>query len=244
VAAARGCEVTVVEATPGPLWGPLGPAVSDEVLRRHEASGVRFEVGRAVSSLDQVGAVAVAELEDGTRLEADVVVEAVGSVPDTTWLVGNGLDLSDGVLCDEALRVLNNDGPLAHVVVVGDLARWPNPRYGGPPRRVEHWNLAADMAAGAATTLLAGLGVGAARPVVCDPVPSFWSDQGVLRLNALGVPSLGLDEVRLLEGDPAEGAVFGYHRGGELVGVVLIGLAQRMRHYRQLLGEGAAGVPA
>jgi NADPH-dependent 2,4-dienoyl-CoA reductase/sulfur reductase-like enzyme len=235
--------VTVVEPTPGPLWGPLGEAVSAEVRRRHESAGVRFELGRTVASLEPDGAGAVAVLDDGTRLSAEVVVEAVGSAPNTEWLDGNGLDLSDGVLCDAALRVLADGVPVPHVVAVGDVARWPNGRYADRPRRIEHWNLATDIAAGAATTLLAGLG-SAPELVACEPVPSFWSDQGVLRINALGVPALGLDDVRLLEGEPTEGAVFGYHRDGELVGVALIGLAQRMRHYRQLLSGGAATVPA
>uniref|UniRef100_UPI0032968AEF FAD-dependent oxidoreductase n=1 Tax=Salmonella enterica TaxID=28901 RepID=UPI0032968AEF len=73
-------------------------------------------------------------LDDGSELDADVVVEAVGSVPNTEWLERNGLDLDDGVLCDNHLRVEGRPD----VVAVGDVARFPNPLFDDVPRRVEH----------------------------------------------------------------------------------------------------------
>ena len=85
-------------------------------------------------------------LSDGTVLPADVVVESVGSVANTEWLDGNGLDLTDGVLTDGQLRV----GGLPYVVAVGDVARFPNARYDGVPRRVEHWSIPGDTAKHAA----------------------------------------------------------------------------------------------
>ena len=45
-------------------------------------------------------------LDDGTTVPADLVIEAVGSVCNTEWLEGNGLDLSDGVLTDNLLAVV------------------------------------------------------------------------------------------------------------------------------------------
>lgn len=207
---------------------PLGARLGAELRRRHEGRGVRFLLGRTVARFTGTGL----ELSDGTQVAAEVVVEAVGSVPCVEWLDGNGLDLSDGVLCDGALRVEGRP----EVVAVGDVARFPNPRYDDVPRRVEHWSMPTDTARHAARTLL-GQDAG---PFM--PLPSFWSDQYDLRLQSFGAPGLG-DDVRVLEGDLGGEAVVGYHRDGRLVGVVMLGAARRQAHYRGLLLDDAR-VPA
>lgn len=169
------------------------------------------------------------ELSDGTVVTADVVVEAVGSVPNVEWLTGNGLDLSDGVPCDNDMRVCPG------VVAVGDVARFPNPRYDDVPRRVEHWSIPVDTARRAAATLLADLGLAAPDTAPFRPLPSFWSDQYGLRIQSFGMPALGADDIRVFEGDPTGEVVAGYHRDGELVGVVMIGCASAVPRYRDLL---------
>lgn len=221
-------DVTVVAPEEQPMLRPLGARLGAELRRRHEGRGVRFLLGRTVARFTGTGL----ELSDGTQVAAEVVVEAVGSVPCVEWLDGNGLDLSDGVLCDGALRVEGRP----EVVAVGDVARFPNPRYDDVPRRVEHWSMPTDTARHAARTLL-GQDAG---PFM--PLPSFWSDQYDLRLQSFGAPGLG-DDVRVLEGDLGGEAVVGYHRDGRLVGVVMLGAARRQAHYRGLLLDDAR-VPA
>ncbi|HEY8482854.1 MAG TPA: FAD/NAD(P)-binding oxidoreductase [Spirillospora sp.] len=223
-----GADVTVVAPEEQPMLRPLGAALGAELRRRHERRGVRFLLGRTVARLTEAGL----ELSDGTAVDAEVVVEAVGSVPCVEWLDGNGLDLSDGVLCDGDLRVEGRP----EVVAVGDVARFPNPRYDDVPRRVEHWSIPTDTARHAARTLL-GRDTG---PFM--PLPSFWSDQYDLRLQSFGAPGLG-DDVRVLEGDLEDEAVVGYHRDGRLVGVVMLGAVKRHAHYRKLLLEDVR-VPA
>ncbi|TDC92537.1 NAD(P)/FAD-dependent oxidoreductase [Actinomadura sp. 7K507] len=215
-----GADVTVVAPESEPMLRPLGPALGAELRRRHRERGVRFLLGRTVARFTETGL----ELSDGAAVPADVVVEAVGSVPCTEWLEGNGLDLSDGVLCDGALRVEGRPD----VVAVGDVARFPNPRYDDVARRVEHWSIPADTAKRAARSLL-GREEG---PFM--PLPFFWSDQYDMRLQSFGAPGLGCDDIRVLEGGLGGEAVLGYHRGG-LVGVVMLGCTRRQAHYRKLL---------
>jgi 3-phenylpropionate/trans-cinnamate dioxygenase ferredoxin reductase component len=221
----RGCAVAVVAVDAVPMQLPLGPLVGAELQRRHEAAGVRFHLGTGVAAIDADGVT----LSDGIRLEADVVVEAIGSQPNVEWLEGNGLDLANGVLCDEALRPDGRRG----VVAVGDLARFPNRLYDSVPRRIEHWQVAVDTAAYAARVLLADLD-GTPWTESFATVPTFWSDQGVVSLRALGQPGIG-DEVEILEGELTSEAALGYRRGGVLVGVVLLGLPKRMGAYLQQL---------
>ncbi|MEU8248083.1 FAD-dependent oxidoreductase [Nonomuraea sp. NPDC048916] len=230
-ARALGASVTVVAPEAVPMRRPLGDDLGAALRRRHEARGVVFLLGRTVAAFLGDGRVTGAELSDGTRLDADVVVEAVGSAANTAWLDGNGLDLSDGVLCDNAMRVEGRPG----VVAVGDVARFPNPRYDGVARRVEHWSIPTDTARRAAATLLADLGLAEPDPAPFAPLPTFWSDQYDLRVQSFGVPALGEDDIRILEGDLDGEVAVGYHRDGELVGVVLIGLAPAVARYRAML---------
>lgn len=229
-----GCEVTVVEPLPAPLQGPLGELVAREVQRRHEGHGVRFALGRHVAAIEDAGEHLEVLLDNGARVAADVVVEAVGSQANVEPLVDAGLDLTDGVLCDGDLHPLRDGGPVLDVVVVGDVARFPLAGYGATPVRVEHWSMPTDMAAHAAASLLAGLEGGRPDPErPFAPLPSFWSEQYGVRMQSFGVPRLGLGDVRVLEGDLTDEAAVGYHDAdGVLVGVVLLGLAKRMLDHR------------
>jgi NADPH-dependent 2,4-dienoyl-CoA reductase/sulfur reductase-like enzyme len=244
-----GCEVDVVDPMPVPLVRPLGAALGAEIQRRHEEQGVRFHLGRTVARIDGTDATgpSALTLDDRTELAATVVVEAVGSVPNVGWLQGNGLDLSDGVLCDAGLRVIGPGGPVRDTVAVGDIARFPNVLFDDVPRRVEHWNFPTETAKRAAKVLAADLAARAAGhdtsadpdPIEAlgeyTPMPAFWSDQYEMRLQSFGLPGLGGEDIRLLEGELSGECVAGYHRDGVLVGVVFLGLASRFSHYRGLI---------
>jgi NADPH-dependent 2,4-dienoyl-CoA reductase/sulfur reductase-like enzyme len=171
------------------------------------------------------------------------VVEAIGSLPNTEWLGGNGLDLSDGILCDNNLAAAAQARTHPPVVAVGDVARFPNPLFDGVPRRVEHWSMPADTARRAAAALHAKLSGDQMDPHPFGPLPSFWSDQGDLRLQSFGSPGLA-DVVRIADGDPREpgrGLLATYHRDGRLVGSVAVNLPPaRHRELREALLSAAA----
>jgi len=227
-AASLGCIVTVVEPLDAPLQVAVGRLVGDELRRRHEEQGVRFRLGHSVVRAD--GAVV---LDDGSRIGTDVIVEAVGSVPNVEWLDGNGLDLSNGVRCDAELHPVTESGPVNEVVAVGDIVRFPDPRFG--TTRIEHWTLCGETARYAAISLIAGITGVPSDQGGFAPMPTFWSEQFGTRLQSFGMPGLGCDDVRLLEGELAGDCAVGYHRDGILVGVVLLGLRNRMLEFRQRL---------
>lgn len=232
-------EVTVVDPLPLPMVGPLGELLAQALRDRHEQRGVRFALGTGVSGFEGDDRVTGVVLADGTVLAADVVVESVGSVANTEWLDGNGLDLADGVLTDEHLRV----GGRPDVIAVGDVARFPNARYDGVPRRVEHWSIPTDTAKHAARVLAAHLNGTEAGLAPFAPLPTFWSDQHDFRLQSFGAPALGTEDVRVLEGDLDGDVLVGYHATGRLVGVVALGgqaaAAAAARHRAELLKQPA-----
>ncbi|WP_225438698.1 FAD-dependent oxidoreductase [Candidatus Frankia nodulisporulans] len=133
-------------------------------------------------------------LDDGGRIDADAAVVAVGALPAVRWLLGSGLDISDGVLTTASCHgVVNEGGGLSvvpSVVAAGDVARWPNLLIDSTPRRVEHWITASEHGQSAADSLL--LGPGQAPPFT--PLPRFWTEQfgvrlqGVVRAGRAGRP--------------------------------------------------------
>lgn len=231
---ALGCDVVVVEPQEVPMVRGVGAEIGGALLEHHSAVGVRFVAGQGVAQLVGDDRVSGVVLDDGTLLHCDVVVESVGSHCNTEWLAGNGLDLSDGLLCDNDLRVEGRPD----VVAVGDLARFPNPRYDDVPRRVEHWSIPGDSARRAASSVIAHLsGTPVAGPAF-TPLPAFWSDQFGLRLQSFGAPGLA-DSVEVLEGRLDlldEGAAAVYRRGGDTVGVLLVNIpVSRHAGYRALV---------
>ncbi|MFD8478036.1 NAD(P)/FAD-dependent oxidoreductase [Kitasatospora sp. NPDC059673] len=232
-------EVTVVDPLPLPMAGPLGELLGGALKRRHEERGVRFALGCGVTGFEGEDHVTGVALADGRVLPADVVVESVGSVANTEWLDGNGLDLTDGVLTDQHLRV----GGRPEVVAVGDVARFPNARYDGVPRRVEHWSIPTDSAKHAAKVLLAHLTGTEHGLAPFAPLPTFWSDQHDFRLQSFGSPALGRADVRVLDGDPDGDVLVGYHHGERLIGVVALGgqraAAAAARYRAELLQQPA-----
>ncbi|MGY0020946.1 NAD(P)/FAD-dependent oxidoreductase [Streptomyces sp. cg35] len=232
-------EVTVIDPLPLPMVGPLGAPLARALRERHEQRGIRFALGAAVAGFEGDGHVTGVLLADGTVLAADVVVESVGSVANTEWLDGNGLDLTDGVLTDAHLRV----GGRPDVLAVGDVARFPNARYDGVPRRVEHWSIPTDTAKHAAKVLAAHLNGTEADLAPFGPLPTFWSDQHDFRLQSFGAPALGKDDMRVLDGDLDGDVLVGYHQDGRLVGVVALGgrsaAAAAARYRAELLKQPA-----
>jgi NADPH-dependent 2,4-dienoyl-CoA reductase/sulfur reductase-like enzyme len=228
-----GAEVNVVALDAEPMVRPLGPVVGAALRKRHEDHGVTFYLGHTVDHFEGDGRVERAVLDDGTVLQADAVLEAIGSVPNTEWLANTGADIADGVLVDEHLRIVGV--PFA-AVAVGDVARYANPRFDDVPRRIEHWNLPTETGRRAGATL-AALIAGTDMPEdVFAPLPAFWSDQYDHQLQSYGQPGLG-DEVVVVEGDLTGPSIVEYRRAGEVVGVLGIDRTAALIPWRKALLE-------
>ncbi|MDQ0029918.1 NAD(P)/FAD-dependent oxidoreductase [Arthrobacter bambusae] len=238
----RGCSVTLLEGTSGPMQRALGEELSAGIRDYLVQQGVTYHGHAKVAGLLSNDATIEDEssctgiiLADGTEITADVIIESVGSIPNVEWLEGNDIDISNGVLCDEHLRVVGT----RNVVAVGDVARFPDLRNGCGARRIEHWSIPGDTAKIAAKALIADLN-GAALPEPAVPLPSFWSNQFDLKIQGVGSPTLATRIVEL-EGSaktPHDGVVMGYYQDDALVAVVSVGLpADRQLHYRKLVND-------
>lgn len=229
-----GHVVTVVEPAGPPMQRVIGAELAAAVQRSHEAAGIDFVIGTGVARYVGDDVVTGVVLGTGQGIDADVVVEAVGSNCNVEWLDGNGLDLCDGVLTDNHLAVVG----AADAVAVGDLARFPNPLFDDVPRRIEHWSIPTDTAKRAAATILGSPD----DTAPFAPIPAFWSNQLELRLQSYGSPALG-DEAHVDEGtldDLAGGVVVAYYRDHRHVGTVAVNVPPaRHRELREAFNSQA-----
>jgi len=167
-------------------------------------------------------------LSDNTSVQADVVVVGIGVIPNTEWLEGSGLELDNGVVCDETCLAAPG------IAAAGDVARWPNRRF-GETMRVEHWDNAIDQGQHAARRLVSA--DRQAQPYA--PVPWFWSDQYDRKIQLAGRVRPD-DEVRVITGSIEErrfAALYG--RAGRLVGVLGFNRPRHVMKYRNLVEQGA-----
>jgi 3-phenylpropionate/trans-cinnamate dioxygenase ferredoxin reductase component len=230
-----GCQVKVIARAHEPMEEALGKTLAKEVKRRHELKGVEFVKGASVFGLIGDGHVQRIILDSGVIYDADLVVVAIGSLPNTEWLEGSGIDISNGVLVDGGLRVLSSNGDvIENVFAVGDVARYVNPLFDQVPRRVEHWNLPTETGKRAGQVLgkhLNGESVAEMLAEPFAPLPSFWSDQYDMHILAFGMTYLA-DRSELVAGELSGECVLEYFRDDKLVGVCGIGMRPTIQSYR------------
>ena len=117
-----GVDVTIVEALPHLV--PLEDEANSKLLERaFRKRGIGFKLGARFSGVEHTATGVAVTLEDGTRIEADVLLVAVGRGPTSAGLGYEeaGIGMERGfVLADEFCRT-----NVAGVYAVGDLIPTP-----------------------------------------------------------------------------------------------------------------------
>jgi apoptosis-inducing factor 3 len=201
----RGLPVQVVAKEALPLERILGPEVGRFLQALHVEHGVTFhlQTGPRSISASQV------ELENGERLDADLVVMGVGVRPRVALAQAAGLWVDNGVVVDAQLRTGSPD-----IWAAGDVARLPDARS-GELVRIEHWVFAERQGQAAARSMLG-------RGASFRDLPFFWSAHYDVAINVVGHASSwdGLEVQGSLE---ARDATVVYRRGAVVLQVATIG---------------------
>ncbi|GAA2592719.1 NAD(P)/FAD-dependent oxidoreductase [Streptomyces tubercidicus] len=238
----RGLAVTVAERGPAPLVGALGGTLGALAAKLQRAHGVDLRCGVTVTALEGNGRLTGAQFSDGTRIDADVAVVALGAVRNTEWLAESGLAAGPrGVTCDAGCRAFNMYGIVTDdVFAAGDVARFPHPLFEYQLLSLEHWGNAVAQAEVAAHNMVNP----GPRRIPHLSVPAFWSSQFGLNIKSVGVPTFS-DQVVIAQGSLKDArlvAVYGYR--GRVTAAVSVNQAKSLEYYERLIETAAPFPPA
>ena len=197
--AALGKPVMLLEAGPRLMGRAVSEAQSAHALEVHRASGVQVHlqatVGEPEFSQDRLLRLAS---QSGVR-DVDVLLLAVGALPNAELAQAAGLVCDNGIVVDAQMRTSD-----PQILALGDCAQFP---LGSARLRLESIQNAQDQARVAASSLLGG-------SASYQPVPWFWSEQGGMRLQMVGLFGAGPAETFRREGaQPGAFSLFHYQQG-------------------------------
>ncbi len=240
----QGLPVTLTERGSAPLVGALGGVVAAVAADMQRDHGVDLRCGTTVSRLegDASGRLQRALLSDGSTLDVDVAVVALGAVRNVEWLRGSGLAATRwGVACDSGCRAFDINGLVTDdVFVAGDVARFPHPLYDYEFLSLEHWGNAVTQAEIAAHNMLSS--ETDRWPHLATP--TFWSSQFGVNIKSVGVPTFS-DALVITQGSLAERrfvAVYGYK--GRVTAAVAFDQARWLEFYQGLIEAAGPFPPA
>ncbi|MGA4877271.1 NAD(P)/FAD-dependent oxidoreductase [Streptomyces lydicamycinicus] len=238
----RGLAVTVAERGPAPLVGALGGTLGALAAKLQRAHGVDLRCGVTVTALEGSGRLTGAQFSDGTRIDADIAVVALGAVRNTEWLAESGLAAGPrGVTCDAGCRAFDMYGIVTDdIFAAGDVARFPHPLFEYQLLSLEHWGNAVAQAEVAAHNMVSP----GPRRLPHLTVPAFWSSQFGLNIKSVGVPTFS-DQVVIAQGSLKDArlvAVYGYR--GRVTAAVSVNQARSLEYYQRLIETAAPFPPA
>ena len=237
-----GVPVTVAERGTAPLVGALGGVIGGVAATMQREHGVDLRCGVTVQALEgEQGRLRRARLSDGTTLDVDVAVAALGAVRNVEWLYDSGLAAGQwGVACDAGCRAFDANGLVTDdVFAAGDVARFPHPVYDYEMLALEHWGNAVTQAEIAAHNMVS---TETDRwPHLALPV--FWSTQFGLQIKSVGVPTLA-EEVAVVQGSMDERRfVAVYGSAGRITAAVTFDQAKWLDFYAGLIEQSAPFPP-
>lgn len=189
------------------------------------SKGVEIHGGETLQAFEGDGDVKGVVTESGKVVEGDVVVIGAGVNPDVMLAERAGLEVENGIVCDETLR-----SSVEGIFAAGDVCSYES-RVHGRRLRIEHWDVAMQQGMHAARSML-----GEGQPY--EVVPYFFSDLADWAgLEYVG-PASDWDEV-IWRGDRDAGefTVF-YLKDGRVAGALTVERSEELAHARTLLAEG------
>ena len=224
-AKALGKTVTVLEAAPRLLSRAVSPELSSFVEQTHKDSGIDIRLGAAVGHFEidknQLAALTV----DGTHEPVELMLLGIGAVPEQSLAHDAGLKCGNGIVVDELMQTSDE-----HILAVGDCTSF---HLNGAQHRIrlESVQNAMDQARTAVATI-----VGKNEPY--KATPWFWSDQGGLRLQMVGlIPAEGGTSYRRNSANPTSFSMLHY-LGEQLVCVESVNNPQDHLAARKIIEGG------
>ena len=190
-----------------------------------EEKGVEFHGCETLAAFEGTDGVSAVVTESGKTVEGDFAVVGAGVKPDVMLAQKAGLEVDNGIVCDETLHT-----SVEGIYAAGDVCSYDS-KIHGRRLRVEHWDVAMQQ----------GMHVGkcmAGDPAPYEVVPYFFSDLADwASLEYVGPAEDWDEEVWRGDRDAGEFNVF-YLKGGKIIGALAVGRSEDLGHARELLAKG------
>ncbi|MCW9002891.1 MAG: FAD-dependent oxidoreductase, partial [Rhodospirillales bacterium] len=116
--ALAGHQVTLVDPAPQPLGRLLPEALGGLLADALGQAGIDVICGHTVTKIESVGSHAIAEIDDGRRIDFDRALSAIGLIANTTLAKNAGLTVDQGIVVDALMRTSDPD-----IYALGDCAQ-------------------------------------------------------------------------------------------------------------------------
>jgi len=223
---AQGIDCTIVMMEEVALSRTFGEEAGRWFHELLESKGVEILGGEELELFEGDGRVGAVVTKSGRSVAGDLVVVGAGVTPDVMLARRAGLEVDDGIVCDEKLET-----SVEGIFAAGDVCSWQSTIH-GRRLRVEHWDVALQQGRHAARGMM-----GEGAPYA--EVPYFFSDLADWAgLEYVG-PAQEWDEI-VWRGDRDEAAFScWYLQGGRVVAALSVGRSEDLVHARRLMESGA-----
>jgi 3-phenylpropionate/trans-cinnamate dioxygenase ferredoxin reductase subunit len=218
------CTIVMIEdVTFERIFGEGPGRYFHETLESH---GVEILGGEELDSFVGDGRVRAIKTKSGKEIDCGAVVIGAGVHPDTMLAERAGLEVDNGIICDEKLET-----SVEGIFAAGDVCSYESVIH-GRRLRVEHWDVALQQGQHAAKGMM-----GETEPY--RAIPYFFSDLADwASLESIG-PAQGWDElVWRGSADSGEFLVW-YLTEGKVAGALSVDRSEDLEHARRLLESGA-----
>ncbi|QGA69656.1 NAD(P)/FAD-dependent oxidoreductase [Sulfolobus sp. E11-6] len=164
-----GVKTTVVEVMPY-IWNTFVDEKVSRVIQKYlESKGINFILNDSVREIQGKNAIT----SSGKKIEADMLLIAVGISPNVELAQRSGIQVDNGIVVNEYLETSAKD-----IYAAGDVANIFDPRE-GRRKRIEHWNNAEYTGKLAARNM-------AGSKEAYNFISSIWSDIFDLHIESAG----------------------------------------------------------
>ncbi|CAH1696687.1 putative Chloroacetanilide N-alkylformylase, ferredoxin reductase component [Hyphomicrobiales bacterium] len=225
-----GAAVTVIEAGKAILQRSTSTISAHALLARHQAASVNIITGESIERIDGVESAEQVLLSSGRTIPADLVLIAIGAIPETQLAQDIGIICDNGIVVDESCRT-----NIPNIFAIGDCANHFNTRY-GRHLRFESVQSATFQARCASAAI-----VGKKQPP--PRIPYFWSEQFDAKLQIAGFVDPSVPVVDILAGDPASDFAVYRFQEGILAAVETVNRPRDFVLAQTLIGRSDVQVP-
>jgi len=190
-----------------------------------ESKGVEIHGGETLEACEGDGDVKAVVTESGKTVEGDCVVIGAGVKPDVMLAKRAGLEVEDGIICDETLQ-----SSVEGIYAAGDVCSYDS-KIHGRRLRIEHWDVAMQQGQHVARVMLGEAGA-------YEVVPYFFSDLADWASLEYVGPAQDWDE-EIWRGDRDSGEFLViYLKDGKVAGALSVERSEDLGEARRLLAEG------